>query len=117
MIRTLDAAGYIMWLYVKPSTAERPPFDAVCFIDIVDGVPWIRGLSGRFYPRFVREMAEWFSARGYATVRAARADGHVLPGAFLMPEGYFEWCTADIMKRYACAPLKKQPADTPPAWT
>ena len=65
------------------------PYDAIATV-LWEADPhtiWLQGFHGKVGLRILWQLHAWFVEQGITTVKAHRADGHVLPGGVLGPDG------------------------------
>ena len=77
------------------------PYDAIVTV-LWEADPhtiWLQGFHGKVGPRIIWQLHAWLVAAGITTVKAHRADGHLLPGGVLGADGVTTIDIAAITRR------------------
>lgn len=87
--------------YAEDSAAPMADYQLVCSVNWENPrVVWVHGLMGRGSRKLWRDFVDRLHALGVEQIRAARAEGRVLPRARLHPDGNgLVMDIADLMER------------------
>lgn len=101
-LESIHGAAQIARVYETDPAGTMPPIDAVCVLEWeAPRIVWVKALKGRLSRRTLRELLCLLVDLGVHTVRAQRAEGHVLPGGVDQGDGTVRIDVRALAHRFA----------------
>lgn len=91
----------VLRFYGEETESPFAPFDAVCTLMWAGSEVWVFGFHGNLTRALLHQFVQFLAEAKVQSIRAFRADWHILPRARLMADGSWLIPMEELQKRFS----------------